>query len=129
MKTINTILIWMFTLALAAGMALSGLAKFQDVQGWSLRFEEFGVSSELLLITAAWELIGAVLLLIPRLASYGAAILAVIMGVAVWAHLHSGVGDPSTAIAYFLAAVVLLALRLPQLLHPFTPRKPVENEQ
>lgn len=118
MQKLKQGLVWFFSVALAAGMAYSGIAKFMDPEGWGRRFEAFGVSSELLLFTAVFEVIGAALLLIPRLASYGAAIILVIMSVAVWSHLNSGVGDPTTAAVYAVVALVLLLLRLRQSWRP-----------
>lgn len=112
MEKLKTGLTWFFTLALAGGIAFSGIAKFLDIESWGRRFEQFGVSSDLLLFTASFEIIGAILLLLPAAASYGAFVILVIMSVAVWAHIESGVGDPSTAAVYALIAVGLAIARL-----------------
>lgn len=111
MDKIRTGLIWLFTGLLALGIGYSGLAKFLDVEAWSRRFEQFGVNPDLLLVTASFELFGALLLLIPLTASYGGFIILVIMSVAVWSHINSGVGDPSTAAVYALVALVLSIVR------------------
>ncbi|MCG8413180.1 MAG: DoxX family protein [Pseudomonadales bacterium] len=111
MEKVKNGTIWFFTVALAAGIGYSGIAKFLDPDGWGRRFEIFGVSSDLLFITAVFEVLGALLLLYPLTASYGGFIILVIMSVAVWAHLTSGVGDPSTAAIYGLVAAVLVWVR------------------
>jgi len=118
MKRIGKALLWVFTIALAAGMGYSGVAKFLDPEGWGSRFEIFGVSSNLLMVTACAEIIAVILLLIPKTASYGAGMIAIIMSVAVWAHFSSGVGDPSTAMAYLGVAVVLGIVRIPSVWLP-----------
>jgi len=112
MQKIKLGLTWFFTVALALGMGYSGIAKFLDIDAWSRRFEIFGVNPDLLLITASFEVIGALLLLIPLTASYGGLIILVIMSVAVWSHISSGVGDPTTAAVYALVALVLSIVRL-----------------
>lgn len=119
--------IWFFSVALALGMGYSGVAKFLDPEAWGRRFEIFGVSSELLFVTAAFELIGAALLLIPSTASYGSFIILVIMSVAVWAHLNSGVGDPSTAAIYAVVALGLCLARLGRAWRPNQAKESIAN--
>ncbi len=111
MQKVRQGITWFFTVALAVGIGYSGIAKFLDPDGWGRRFEVFGVSSDLLFITAAFEILGALLLLIPLTTSYGGFIILVIMSVAVWAHITSGVGDPSTAAIYGIIALALIWFR------------------
>jgi len=122
MKIMRKALLWLFTAVLAAGMCYSGVAKFLDPEGWGRRFEIFGVSSSLLIVAACGEIIAVILLLMPKTASYGAGMIAVIMSVAVWAHLTSGVGDPSTAMVYLAVAVVLGIARIPSAWSPVRQR-------
>ena len=111
MAKIKTGILWFFTIALAAGMGFSGVSKYLDPEGWGRRFESFGVNGDLLLFTATFEIIAALLLLWPRTASYAAFVILVIMSVAVWSHINSGVGDPSTAAIYALVALALIWIR------------------
>ncbi len=60
-------------------MGDAGLGKFQNVDGWLYWFARFGYPPQMALVVGALELVGAVLLLIPRLAPYAAIMLAVIM--------------------------------------------------
>lgn len=100
-------LVWFFTIALGLGMLASAIPKFMDPEGWRRRFEIFGVSSDLLFIVAFFEILAVILLLIPKTASIGAAVISVIMATAVWSHFSSDVGDPTTAIVYLIAAITL----------------------
>ena len=118
MQTIKTTLVWLFTILLSLGIGYSGVAKILDMEAWGRRFEIFGVSSDLLHFTAVFEILGALLLLYPVTASYGGCIILVIMSVAVWSHLNSGVGDPSTAAIYALVALALALIRWPTAWRP-----------
>ena len=57
----------------------AGLGKFQNLDGWLYWFARFGYPPQMSLVVGALELVGAGLLLIPRLAPYAAMMLAVIM--------------------------------------------------
>ena len=111
MQTIKTTLVWLFTILLSLGIGYSGVAKILDMEAWGRRFDQFGVNPELLLVVASFEIIAALLLLIPLTASYGGFIILVIMSVAVWSHINSGVGDPSTAAVYAAVALILSIVR------------------
>ena len=60
-------------------MGDAGLGKFQNLDGWLYWFARFGYPPQMALVVGALELVGAALLLIPRLAPYAAIMLAVIM--------------------------------------------------
>ena len=122
MAMTRSILVTFCSIGLALGIGYSGLAKLLDMEGWSRRFEIFGVSSDLLIPTAVAELLGAILLFTPRFASYGAGIVLIVMSVAVWSHFESGVGDPTTAAVYALLALAVGALRLRQAWRPSSSR-------
>lgn len=57
----------------------AGLAKFDDGSGWSRAFAHWGYPVWFRMLVGVVELAGAVLLLWPRTAAYGAACIAVIM--------------------------------------------------
>ena len=60
-------------------MGKAGLSKFQDAAGWQYWFEQFGYPRPLAFVIGVVEMFGAALLLVPRLASYAALGLAVVM--------------------------------------------------
>ena len=68
-------------------MGDAGLSKWQNMEGWMYWFARFGYAPLLAPVIGSLEFIGAGLLLIPRLASYSALMLAVIMVVALEAVL------------------------------------------
>ena len=84
------VLAWTASIALFVLIGLAGLSKFMMSAGWNERFEGWGLPVSLVLIVAAIELVGAVLLLIPKLAAWGGAALAVIMLGASATHLFNG---------------------------------------
>ena len=89
-------------------MSDAGLGKFQNLDGWLYWFARFGYPPQMSLVVGALELIGAGLLLIPRLAPYAAMMLAVIMFGALEAVLTNetdlGWFDPALHLA-FLAII------------------------
>ncbi len=60
-------------------MGDAGLGKFQSYDGWRFWFETFGYPAWLSPVVGALELIGACLIIVPRLAPYSAMMLSVIM--------------------------------------------------
>jgi len=87
--------------------------KLTGQAGWMQRFQEWGYSSRFASGIGMLELLGAGLVLLPSLASYGAAILAVIMLGAIYTHLSTGLGSPAFAVQLLLLALALVALRYP----------------
>lgn len=60
-------------------MGEAGLGKFENREGWMYWFGVFGYPGWMALVVGGAEVIGAVLLLVPRVASYAAIGLTVIM--------------------------------------------------
>lgn len=60
-------------------MGAAGLAKFASMDGWFYWFIRFGYPARFALVVGAVEFVGAGLLLIPRLASYAAMALGIVM--------------------------------------------------
>lgn len=89
-KTAN-IVIWILAGLTAVLFLLSGTPKLID-PGWVNRFENWGYSMWFLYVIAVLEIAGAIGLLIPRLASYAACGLIVIMFGAMYTHITHGQG-------------------------------------
>lgn len=70
--------LWMLTILEVLGMGLVGVAKFTGTT-WVTMFEGWGYPSWFTYVIGAGEAVGAALLLVPRLASYAALMLMVIM--------------------------------------------------
>jgi len=77
------VLLWILTVFELLGMGLAGAAKFQG-DGWQNMFLGWGYPAWLALAVGAVEVVGALLILVPRFATYAAAMLIVIMLGAVW---------------------------------------------
>ena len=60
-------------------MGDAGLGKFQSLEGWMYWFARFGYPPQMSMVIGSLELLGAGLVLIPRLAPYAAMMLSGIM--------------------------------------------------
>jgi uncharacterized membrane protein len=69
---------WLITVLEAPGMGLAGSAKFTNRELWLTRFVEWVYTESFGLFIGGAEILGAVLLLVPRLAPYAATGLIVI---------------------------------------------------
>jgi putative oxidoreductase len=85
-----SIALWAISVLLALFFAMMGLPKVLGLGGWAGRFAAWGYPPWFVILVGAGEIAGAVMLLIPPLATPGAAGLSVIMLGAVATHLlHS----------------------------------------
>jgi uncharacterized membrane protein YphA (DoxX/SURF4 family) len=82
--------IWLPTLLFAALFIMQGLMKLSGMEMWVQRFRDFGYPDGFYLFAGVLELGGALLLLVPRTARIGAAILGLVMLAAAATHLVQG---------------------------------------
>jgi len=94
----RTVGLWVLRGLLAAAFIAAGGAKLAGVPAMVEIFEKVGVGQWFRLVTRLLEMIGAILLLIPRLTFYGAALLLTVMVGAVTAHLTVLGGNPAPAL-------------------------------
>ena len=78
----GSMLFWTVMLLETLSMADAGLGKFQSLAGWQTWFTKWGYGAWTAQVVGAVEILGAVLLFVPRLASYSASVLIVVMAVA-----------------------------------------------
>ena len=90
------IAIWTPTVLLAVLFIMQGLMKLTGLEMWIERFRDYGYPDHFYLVAGVLELGGALLLLVPRTARYGALVLAVVMLAAAATHLLQG--DTSNAL-------------------------------
>lgn len=106
---------WVLTILLAVLMAGPGSQKFTS-NTWERMFRQWGYPDGFYLVIGAVEVIGGLALLIPRTASYGAIMLAIVMiGAAATQILkggRNGVGEIVFASLLILLAVIRWADRL-----------------
>ena len=88
LKMVGTAALWIVQILAAAAFVAIGVAKFASPE-WARHFARWGYPDGFYLVIGALEVFGAILLLAPKLSSYGAALLAAIMAGAAATHaLH-----------------------------------------
>lgn len=88
-------------------MILAGAGKLFQPDPNLRAFRQFGLASWMVPVVGVAELVGGLLLVVPRTAWVGAGVVSIVMLGAVLTHLNSGVGSPIGA-----AVVLVLALLL-----------------
>lgn len=103
-----SVALWAGQIALASAFAAAGASKLVGVDRMVELFGDIGLGQWLRYATGTLELCGAILVLMPGMASTGAALLAAIMVGAVATHLALIGGTPAPALT-LLAIAVLVA--------------------
>jgi uncharacterized membrane protein YphA (DoxX/SURF4 family) len=85
-RIIKEVLLWLITLFLALICLRSGLLKVTGNIFWVRDFHRWGYPDWFRLVVGIAELISMLLLLVPRLAGYGASLFAVVMLGAIFTH-------------------------------------------
>lgn len=85
-RTIKEVVLWIITLFLALICLRSGWLKVTGNISWVRDFHRWGYPDSFRLVVGVTELASLVLLLIPRLAAYGASLFAVVMLGAIFTH-------------------------------------------
>ena len=106
----KTIALWILQILLAALFLLSALPKLTGNPGIIGRFRDWGYPDNFYLLVGGVELLGAVALLSPRVAAYGASALVIIMIGASFTHLLHAEYPRVFFTGTLLVFLVLLAL-------------------
>ncbi len=107
MNRSKTILLWVLQVLLAALFLMSCMTKLTSHPGAVAMFENYGYPDNFYLLVGAIELLGAICLLIPKVAGYGASALIVIMIGASLTHL---VNDEVPQVLFTGTLMILLAV-------------------
>ncbi len=83
---------------------LAGSQKFLARTAFEQMFADFSLPLWAVPVIGVFELLGAVLVFVPRTAMYGAAVIATVMVGAAACHLLTGVGSPAGALVALLMA-------------------------
>src|SRR5580704_1581382 len=102
----RTVGLWVLCGLLAAAFIGAGGAKLAAVPAMVEMFEKVGVGQWFRIVTGLLEVSGGILLLIPRLTFYGAALLLTVCLGALTAHLTVLGGNPAPAIILFVLNAV-----------------------
>lgn len=120
---IGLVLLWVFQVLLALLFAVAGIAKFMDPT-WVRNFARWGYPDGFYMVIGVLELVGGLSLLVPRVASYGATMLGVIMIAASLTHAVHGESARVTPPLVYLALLAAVgALRWRSAMR-LTPRRP-----
>jgi uncharacterized membrane protein YphA (DoxX/SURF4 family) len=106
---------WVIQGLLAAAFLAAAGAKLAGVPMMVQVFDQIGLGQGFRFVTAAVEITGAVLILVPGFAAYGAVLLGATMACAIAAHVFILHSNPGGAIVLFVVNVVVLWLRRAQL--------------
>lgn len=102
---------WLLAVALAAVFVMAGYPKLTQSTEMVSSFSRFGYSAGFALLIGVMEALGGLLALIPGTALYGAGLIAVVMGGAIYTHLSTDLGSPTGALIYLVVALLLAVLR------------------
>jgi putative oxidoreductase len=105
--------VWLMTLMLVFVFGNQGVAKFSDTSGWARAFAHWGYPVWFRLLIGVLEVLAAVLILWPRTAPIGAAIIIVVMLGGMGTHIVKDNGRHMTSevMPIVFASVILFARR------------------
>lgn len=102
---------WLLQLIAAAFFLMAAFGKLAGVPEMIALFDAIGLGQWLRYVTAAVEVIGAVMLLWPRTVHYGALLLLATMACAILVHLFVLKNSPMMAVVAFAILALILWLR------------------
>ncbi len=112
----KVVVVWVLTVILALLMAVVGSTKFTQPEQWTRMASTLDLPFWLMQVAGVAEMVGAVLLLIPRVAAVGGSMIAVVMLGAALGQVRGG--DAADAIApliYLAVALFITRQRMDQL--------------
>jgi putative oxidoreductase len=108
----TSISLWAVRALLALAFAAAGIAKLYGVPMLVEEFEHIGLGQWFRYLTGTLEILGAVVILVPSRAAFGALLLVCIMIGAIFTHLFVIGGSPVPALVLLvLSAIVVYAKR------------------
>ncbi len=112
-RVAGKLLLWAVTVFLALVALRSGLTKLPAENFWVRDFRRWGYPGWFRVAVGAAELLACALLLVPRLAAYGAALFAAVMLGAIYTHAAHGETTrlPFNVVLFALSVAVLYARR------------------
>ena len=108
-----SVLLWVPSLFLAYIFARQGLSKFSDTSGWARAFAVWHFPVWFRVLVGVWEVAAAVLVLVPKVAPVGAAMIALVMLGGMGTHVYWGhPGQVTSEVVPLVLSLVVLAGRL-----------------
>ena len=105
--------LWIVSLFLVSIFIRQGMAKFSETSGWATAFRLWGYPAWFRMLIGTMEVSAAILLLLPRVAAIGAALIIVVMLGGMGTHIARGHPAQITSelLPLILASVILYARR------------------
>ncbi len=111
-KVLKTIGIWALTVPVALVFVMIGTAKLRGSAPWPNYFDAWGYAAWFRTLIGVLQLGSGLLLVVPKLAAYGAGIGVVVMTGAVFTELTNEIGfGPRTPTIYLAVLIALLMIR------------------
>lgn len=101
------IALWVLQILVAVGLLNAGGLKLAGNEGMVKDFETIGLGQWFRYLTGGLEILGAILLLVPRFTGVGALLLSCVMVGAVAAHLFKLGGSPMAALMFLVMLLVI----------------------
>jgi putative oxidoreductase len=121
---LGAVLLWVFQVLLALLFVLAGYIKFVEPM-WARNFARWGYPDGFYLVIGVLEMLGGLSLLVPRLASYGASLLGVIMIAAALTHaIHGETARLTPPLVFSALLAVLGTARWRSAMRLTPPRRP-----
>ena len=106
-RLVGVIVLWLLQILMAAAFVLIGVVKFAD-PSWARNFARWGYPDGFYMVVGALEAAGGLALLVPRLTSYAAAMLSVIMiGASLTHRLHGEMARITSPLMYLAVLVIV----------------------
>jgi putative oxidoreductase len=105
---VKNIVVWVVSVLLALMFLMAGGGKLMNPSGAGQMFTQYGYPAWFAVVIGVVEVVGAVLLLVPRTALYAAGALAVTMAGAVFTHLKTPGEVPRAVVPFVLLALLVL---------------------
>ncbi len=105
---------WVLSALLILAFLIASVPKLLGAHVWIAKFANWGYPEWFVFFIGALELLGAVLLLAPRVAIYGTGLLGIIMVGASYTHLANGEGlEVVRPLVYLVLLAMMVWLRRP----------------
>ncbi len=108
---LKTLGVWVPTVLFGALFVMQGIMKLQPGSPWPQMFERWGYPAGFHWLVGVLELLGGILLFVPRLAGYAAVMLGTVMLGAFLTHLVHG-ETIGTVTTFVIASVLVLLVRV-----------------
>ncbi len=109
---LGTIGLWLITIVFGGAMFVAGGLKFFAAEMWLSMFEAWGYPGPVSFVVGGLEMIGAAASFVPRYATYGATLVAIIMVVAaITVVAHPGEFTPTVPLVNVVVFTIIAVAR------------------